>query len=387
MENTPRLYDTLVAVLRQHRKWLDLRHLKTLAWMMVGLIQSGSISLDAWVPYIHSRATYAQSTVRRFRRWLDNPRIEVHPLYGPLMQQALSEWGQYVLYLALDTSLLWDRYCIVRISVIYRGRAIPIIWQVLEHSSSSVAYGVYRNLLNEVATLLPLHSQVVFLADRGFADTQLMQDLKRLGWHWRIRIKSIFYVYRRGQRGCQVGAISVARGQARFLHHVHITAHRFGPVHLALARPQGTNEHWFVVSDEPTDVRTFDEYGLRFDIEENFLDDKSNGFQLESSLIRSDEALSRLCFVLAMTTLYLVSQGTEVVKQGKRRWVDSHWFRGKSYFKIGWDWVKAALSKGFDLITRLHLSGEPDPEPAIASKSQVMRQPPLRFSVDFATYA
>ena len=29
MENTPYLYDTLVQVLRQHRNWLDLRHLKT----------------------------------------------------------------------------------------------------------------------------------------------------------------------------------------------------------------------------------------------------------------------------------------------------------------------------------------------------------------------
>ena len=63
------------------------------------------------------------------------------------------------------------------------------------------------------------------------------------------------------------------------------------------------DEYWYVISDEPTAVQTLEEYGLRFDIEENFLDDKSNGFQLESSLIRSAKALERLCFVLAMTTL------------------------------------------------------------------------------------
>jgi hypothetical protein len=56
MENTPYLYDTLVQMLRQHRKWLDLRHLKTLAWMMVGLIHSSSISLGAWAPFVISRA-------------------------------------------------------------------------------------------------------------------------------------------------------------------------------------------------------------------------------------------------------------------------------------------------------------------------------------------
>jgi hypothetical protein len=72
MENTPRLYDTLVQVLSQHAKWVDQRHLKTLAWMMVGLMQAGWISPTAWAPYVVSRARYAQSTVRRFRRWLDN---------------------------------------------------------------------------------------------------------------------------------------------------------------------------------------------------------------------------------------------------------------------------------------------------------------------------
>jgi hypothetical protein len=44
MENTPSLYDTLVQMLRQPRNWLDLRHLKTLAWRMGGLIHSGSMS-------------------------------------------------------------------------------------------------------------------------------------------------------------------------------------------------------------------------------------------------------------------------------------------------------------------------------------------------------
>ena len=33
MESTLQLYHTLVCVLGQHRRWLDLRHLKTLAWM------------------------------------------------------------------------------------------------------------------------------------------------------------------------------------------------------------------------------------------------------------------------------------------------------------------------------------------------------------------
>jgi hypothetical protein len=127
MESTPRLYDTLVDVLRQHQNWVDLRHLKTLTWMVVGLTQSRLISLTAWTPYVHSRAVYAQSTVRRFARWLANDRIDVHALYGPLIQRALAEWGTQVLYLALDTSTLWNTSCLVRISLVYRGRAVPLV--------------------------------------------------------------------------------------------------------------------------------------------------------------------------------------------------------------------------------------------------------------------
>ena len=104
---------------------------------------------------------------------------------------------------------------------------------------------------------------------------------------------------------------------------------------------------------------------------------------LTTSMIRSAPALTRLCLVLALTTLYLVAQGTEVVQQGKRRWVDPHWFRGQSYLKIGWHWVKLALSKGLNLITTMHLSGARDPAPAMASKRQYQHDCQTRFAFEF----
>jgi hypothetical protein len=126
-----------------------------------------------------------------------------------------------------------------------------------------------------------------------------------------------------------------------------------------------------------------EEYGLRFDIEENFLDDKSNGFQLEDSMIRCAEALERLCLVLAITTLYLVSLGTSVVQRGKRRVVDPHWFRGASYLKIGWHWVTYALIRGYELYTTVYLSSEADPEPAMASKKQDAARRQSRFVFEY----
>ena len=390
MEVKSALYHTLIVVLSQVEQWLDKRHMKTLAWMVIGLIESEQIGLTRWIPYAEVRAQLAQSVQRRFQRWLENERIEVHSLYGPLIQNALSEWGMTTLYLALDTSMLWEKYCIIRLSIVYRGRAIPLIWQVIEHGSSSVALRAYQSLLAQAAQLLPLYGsgKIVFLADRGFADTELMRYVQHeLHWHWRIRIKSCFKVYRRGRQVCKISRCAPKAGEAYFWHAIRITDARYGPVHLAMAHLRENGERWYVLSDEPTSLQTFDDYGLRFNIEENFLDDKSNGFQLESSLIRSAPALTRLCLVLAVATLFLVCQGVEVVRSDQRRWVDPHWFRGHSYLRIGWNWVKHAKTKGWSLLDVLRLDPTPDPEPAIASRASFFAQSSIRLALSFQNFA
>jgi len=227
-----RLYNTIIKILSQHKKWLDVRHAFTLAWMIVGLIRS--------------------------------------------------ECGNHALYLALDTSRLFEQYCLIRISAVFRSRAVPVVWKVIEHKSSTVAYEVYKELLDAADRVLPKGVRIVFLADRGFADTSLMGYVKELGWHFRIRIKSNFLVYREGTFS-SVDEFPLQPGEVLFLNHVHLTGQKYGLVHLALGYSTDGKEKWYVASDEPASIGTFNEYGFRFDIEENFLDDKSNGFQLESS--------------------------------------------------------------------------------------------------------
>ena len=114
-----------------------------------------------------------------------------------------------------------------------------------------------------------------------------------------------------------------------------LTGRRFGPVHVVLGRPSEDPEQWQVVSNEPTSVETFGEYGERFQIEEGFLDEKSGLFELESSKLRDAKSLERLVMVISVATLLLVSEALDVVERGDRRVVNPHWQRGLSYLKIG----------------------------------------------------
>ncbi len=339
--------------------------------MVAALIQTGEVSLTKWTTYLPCRGRYAQSKQRRVRRWLGNSRINIHRLYKPIIQAALATWQEECLYLSLDTSLFWEEYCLIRVAVVHRGRALPLTWRVLKHGSASVAFSEYREMLMQAARLLPSGVKVVLLADRGFIHTEAMSAVRQLGWHYRIRLKSNSWIQRPGHPWCQLQGFHFEPGKALCFHHVRLHRHQaYGPVHIIFGRNNVNGEFWAVVSSEPTTLETFTEYGLRFDIEEGFLDDQSSGWNLQRSEIRSVTDLSRLWFILALATLYVTAQGLEVVQSGRRRWVDTHWFRGNSYFRIGADWIKAALLQGWQLTKRVCFTTNLDPQPAMASRKQ-----------------
>jgi hypothetical protein len=104
-----------------------------------------------------------------------------------------------------------------------------------------------------------------------------------------------------------------------------------------------------------------------------FLDDKSGGFQVQTSELQTPEALERLFLVLAIATLHFTSVGLEVVRADLRRWVDTHWDRGLSYFKIGWRWLVQQYRRAWRVFATFWLDPAPDPARAIASRRQAAR--------------
>lgn len=390
MNKNSRLYNALNQWIGQPVDWSHLCHLQTCVWLIVALIHTGSVNLTKWSIYIPCRGKFAQSRQRRIQRWLNNPRINVHRLYKPIIKAALSNWQEETMFLALDTSLFWDEYCLVRLCVIHRGRALPLVWRVMKHNSASVSFRDYQEMIQHSIARLPKGIKVVLLADRGFVHTELMAMLtNQLGWHYRIRLKSNTWIWRGNKGWIQLHNFHLNRGQAICLHNLRL--HKgayYGIVHVIVGRNNVNGEFWAIVSDRRTTLQTFAEYGLRFDIEENFLDDQSNGWNIQRSAIRDVCALSRLWFILAVATLYVSAQGVDVVESGKRRWVDSHWFRGNSYFRIGWDWVKAALINGWKLLHCVVFTSNQDPTPAMASRKQhEQRLYQLEFKLQTYSYA
>lgn len=348
----------------------DVRRLVVLAWAVVGVCLTNTVSVNKWGEVVISEAILANSRQRRFLRWLHNKYIRPLKFYFPLVKAALGDWSlEQVVYLALDTTDLHNGYILIRLAIIYRGRAIPLVWRVLRRKGVEVGYKDYKGLLQLAVLLLPPGQRIVLLADRGFVHAELVKFARAHRWGFRLRAKSNTIVRLNGHQIANMTKLCPPRGHAHFYHNVSVLEEHINGVHLALANPEARDEEpWFIISSDPTDVGTLDEYALRFDIEENFLDDKSGGFQVESGELDDPQAIARLFLVLAVATLLFTSIGVAVVKLKARRWVDTHWDRGLSYLQIGWRWLRQQFRRGWPALSPFRLDPASDPEPAIASR-------------------
>jgi Transposase DDE domain len=368
MGTTSPLHSQIFQLLRQYSHAVDRRHLNALAWMCTALILSESLTLSKWEPYVQSKAKQAQSYERRWQRFLENTAISVEKLYLPLVLVALSNWHGSRLYLALDTTVLWDRYCMIHLSVCCCGRAVPLLWKVLEHESATVAFSQYEVLLRKARWILRQHQNVMLLADRAFACHDLMDWLENSPWHYALRLKSdVFIQAEVHPYPMEVGKLAPPVNEAKCYQKVRLWADGVHQSNLVLATVEGAKDSWAVITDEKPSIQTIRHYSMRFQLEELFLDSKSGVFQLEDSRVRSPEQLSRLYLIVAISLLFATLNGMAVQCAGLRRQVDPHWKRGLSYLKIGIRYLHGVVHKGRSLLSLAPLLSK-DPEPCFASR-------------------
>lgn len=248
-----------------------------------------------------------------------------------------------LLELTLDTSLLWDQFCLVEVCLIWGGRSISLAQDVrrslsravvLEHGSATVGFEQYRPILERVLAVLPPQSSVTLLADRGFEHGELIRWLHKNGWSWAIRVKCDLQVILSTGTIRGVEQLLPPPEQAYLFQDVTV----LGDItcHLATANVPSANEAWAVLSDRPPSLQTFALYGKRFGgIEPHFKDYKSAAFEVLRSHLRHARALTCLFILLDSAALIALVLGMLLVRSGQREWLDWHAQRGLSFLQLG----------------------------------------------------
>ena len=92
--------------------------------------------------------------------------------------------------------MLWNRFCVVVLSVVCHGRAVPLLWQTLEHPSASVSALVSIALLEKADQLLIGFESITLLADRAFPCDELIAWFRgRPRWRYVMRLRGDPEIY------------------------------------------------------------------------------------------------------------------------------------------------------------------------------------------------
>jgi hypothetical protein len=363
--SVPHLYRQLQAQLSQWICPQDQRHLQVFCENVAAILQAQSACLSHWLPYLSHRECKARSHMERLNYFVHNPKITAETFYFPMLQQFLKSWEGMGMTLTLDTSMLWDQYCLIEICLIWGGRSIPLGQTVLEHGSATVGFEDYCPVLETTLRLLPPECQVTLLADRGFEHGALIRWLREHQWSWSIRAKSDLNITLSNGQTAAVADLLPPLGEAYLFREVNVLQDI--ECHLATAHLSLAGEAWAVLSDVPPSLQTFEVYGQRFGgIEPHFKDYKSAAFELIRSHLRDPQALNCLLMLLAAATLIAIAVAVVVVGEGRRKILDWHSQRGLSFLQLGLREIKRLCYQHLP-IPSLPALPQKSPPPAIAS--------------------
>lgn len=364
----PRLYRQLH---EQFSQWIvpkDQRHLQGFAEIVAAILQSQSACLSHWLPFLTHRHCQARSHLERLRYFVHNRQLDWETFYAPLLRQFLQAFEGEAVTLTLDTSLLWDEFCLIEVCLVWGGRSLTLAQVVLEHGSATVGFEQYHPLLEQALIVLPPRCTVTLLADRGFEHGALMGWLRQQGWSWGIRAKSDLQVTLASGRTQAVAHLLPPSGQAYLFEQVTVCEEI--DCHLVTANVPSASEPWAVLTNLPPSLQTFALYGERFGgIEPHFKDYKSATFEVLRSHLRNAEALTCLFMLLDSASLLAVVLGMMVVRSGQRPRIDWHGQRGLSFLQLG---LRELARRCYNYLPLppLHALPRSYPPPACASRRQ-----------------
>ncbi|WP_293122733.1 transposase [Moorena sp. SIO4G3] len=112
-------------------------------------------------------------------------------------------------------------------------------------------------------------------AHRGKANHDLISWLQASNWHYCLRLPCDVLLHGPHRYPVEVSYLWPPLGEAVFYRNVGLWQDGVHRCNLVLANVKGVKEPWAVITDEPPTLLSLWQYGLRFRVEELFLDSKS----------------------------------------------------------------------------------------------------------------
>ncbi len=283
------------------------RNMNTLAAMITGII----IGKQTQLPQIAANVPEMiklPSTEKRFKRLLINESVTEQIYFLPFIQSVLINLGLEEMVLAIDGSLV-GRGCIcLMINLIYKGRALPLAFNVVKGKKGHLPEDTHVELVNKLRPLIPESTKlVVFLGDGEFDGTSLQQTLTDFGWKYVSRTSYNITIYADDEPfQIEMLAAMLPKGYHKALRNCKITGKKYGPVTAVAWWGDDHDEPIFLVTNFLSASKACEYYSMRFTIETFFSDQKSRGFNIDKSHLSSPQRLTRLMYASCLAYLWII---------------------------------------------------------------------------------
>jgi hypothetical protein len=310
----PTFYQTL---LQKYLTQSQLITLKMLVWLLQQQKQVRLERLAATLPL----PIQQNSRRRHLQRFLNLDALSVVLLWFPLIEEILKRHSklQSQLVIVMDRTQ-WRENNVLMVSAIYKKRALPIFWVLLEKEGSS-NLAEQQKVLRPVIRLLRKYKLVV-VGDREFHSIELADWLQSQNVSFVLRQKQST-TFREKRRSFQpLSSITIHPGIRQFYTDISLTQKTgFGRFNLAIYwkkkyRGKQEDEAWYLLTNLPDLKTAIKIYSQRFGIEAMFRDCKTGGYNLEGSQA-SPARLVRLILLIAisLTSAWLAGQRTLLQRQ------------------------------------------------------------------------
>lgn len=352
------LQNLLVQLRPPHERVTRIRNV---SWLLCGLFLCGSVHLSKIASKIpSSTGATLPSLVRRLSRLLDNSAISVRDWYEPMARRLVQCQAENLgeIRLIVDGTKVSFDHRLLMVALAYRKRTVPICWSWVRHEKGHSSSYKQRALLGHVRRLLPdgfdAAARVLVVGDSEFGSVGTLKQLDEWGWCYVMRQKGSHLVCSEDHHHWRALGEMIERGEEKaWIEGALLSRHHAYPTNVLLYWKKGEKEPWLLATNLPGSRQALLAYNRRMWIEQMFGDFKGHGFDLESTRLRRIGKLSRLTLAVCLLYVWLVENGAEAIKRGRRRLVDRSDRRDYSVFRVGWNMLDRALAQAAEPVTRI----------------------------------
>jgi hypothetical protein len=322
-------------------------NLNILTGFICGIIQSKQVKLAdvaGDIPY----AGKEESKIMQLRRWLKNETINVELFYLPFIEKLLHSLSNQTLVLAIDGSTV-ARGCIsLVVSIVYKGRALPLLWVTRKGKKGHFPQQMPIDLIKAVQALIPRGTKVVVLGDGEFDGAKWLALLDEYGWKYSCRTAKNSTCYEKGER-FNIQDICPARGGMTEVADVEFTDQKILKLRAIAYWGSEYEKPLYLVSNFLMGREAVHWYKKRFRIETLFSDFKGRGFQLSKSGLRDPERIDRLLIAVSLAYIWIVFLGEYALEKGWDKIIHRTDRCDLSLFTLGKRLLKYFLKNGLPI--------------------------------------